>query len=135
MRVPRIEPAGAPGPPVPCSSMLEVSTHERLAPDDFDAVRALVGRVAAERGGRPLSDEHWLALTTQADGVVTAVIARTTDRVAGFGQASERPHPASAARRPAAKSDSAMFLRGAVFLKGAVFFRAGENVTIGCPWA
>jgi mycothiol synthase len=67
--------------------MLELTTHDRLTPDDVDAVRALVARVAAELGGRPLSDEHWLAMTTQASNVVTEVTAHASDRLAGFGQA------------------------------------------------
>lgn len=67
--------------------MLDVAAARAWRPDDVTAARALVERIARGRAQRPLSDEHWLALTTASADVAAAVTARDDRRVVGFAQA------------------------------------------------
>ncbi len=67
--------------------MPDTTVHPKLSREDVDAVRALVEGATSEQGDRPLSDEHWLALTRQSPNVAAAAIARDGDRVVAFAQA------------------------------------------------
>jgi mycothiol synthase len=64
--------------------MVELATER--GPETVAAVRALLDDAADARGGRPLSDEHWLALTSGAPGAI-AVVARDDGAVVAFAQA------------------------------------------------